>query len=115
LIRFKERTLDSDKGNAATAHRVRRRHQLRGLSGIEKFELSGNDDAQSVAAQLANDPNVEFAEPNFLVTKDQASSTLPNDPRFAEEWAINNTGQNGGQAGRHELCSSIWESVAASG
>src|SRR5215831_5928401 len=75
LIRFKEGTSDGDKGNAATAHHVRKRHQLRGLSGVEKFELSGNDDAESAAAQLANDPDVEFAEPNFLVSKDQASTT----------------------------------------
>src|SRR5438067_1662680 len=99
LIRFKEGTSESDKENAATTHRARRRHQLRGLSGVEKFELSGNDDAQSVAAQLGINPNVEFAEPNFLVTKDQVASTLPNDPQFSEQWAINNTGQNGGQQG----------------
>src|SRR5436190_12493285 len=99
LIRFKDGTSESDKESAAMTHRARRRHQLRGLSGVEKFELSGNDDAQSVAALLTTNPNIEFAEPNYLVTKDQVATTLPNDPRFGEQWAINNTGQNNGQFG----------------
>ena len=108
LIRFKEGSSESDKESVATIHRARRRHQLRGPSGVEKFELSSNDDAQAVATQLSANPNVEFAEPNFAVTKDQVSSTLPNDPRFSEQWAINNTGQNGGQQGSDIAAMEAW-------
>ena len=114
LIRFKDGTSESDKESAAMTHRARRRHQLRGLSGVEKFELSDSDDAQSVAAQLTVNPNVEYAEPNFIVTKDQVASTLPNDPRFGEQWAINNIGQNGGQNGADVSVMEAWAKTTGS-
>lgn len=41
-------------------------------------------------ADLKNDPDVETAEPNYL----RHVSATPNDTRFAEMWALQNTGQS---------------------
>jgi len=49
-----------------------------------------------LAATLSANPLVDIAEPNYLITADQSA---PNDPRFPEQWALSNTGQNGGQSG----------------
>src|SRR5690606_18739671 len=69
-------------------------------------------DPAAVAAQYAEmSDRVLYAEPNFKIELDpmtdspekyaEADSTtvnrLPNDPLFAEQWALQNLGQNGGK------------------
>ena len=44
----------------------------------------------ALIADLKNDPDVETVEPNYL----RHVSTTPNDTRFAEMWALQNTGQS---------------------
>ena len=51
-------------------------------------------DVQQLVEALKTDPNVEYAEPNYLY---YAFGT-PNDPRFNQLWGMNNTGQTGGTA-----------------
>lgn len=50
--------------------------------------------AQALAAQLAADPEVEFAEPNFKVRR----ATAPNDPYYLTGPAVNNVTRVGGPA-----------------
>jgi subtilisin family serine protease/subtilisin-like proprotein convertase family protein len=54
----------------------------------------GQTVAEAVAAYRA-DPRVEFAQPDYLVRY----SRMPNDPSFAAQWGLHNTGQGGGVAG----------------
>jgi subtilase family serine protease/subtilisin family serine protease len=49
---------------------------------------------EAIALYLEN-PEVEFAEPNFLYS----AVTSPNDPYFNHLWGFNNSGQNGGTPG----------------
>lgn len=44
----------------------------------------------ALIADLKNDPDVETVEPNYL----RHVSTTPNDTRFADMWALQNTGQS---------------------
>src|SRR5947207_3329126 len=46
---------------------------------------------QAVAAYAAR-ADVLFAEPDAVIR----AAALPNDPRFGEQWGLNNTGQTGG-------------------
>ncbi len=39
---------------------------------------------------------VQFAQLNYLVESRHITSTLPNDPSFASQWSLHNTGQAGG-------------------
>ncbi len=48
---------------------------------------------EELITQLKEDPNVEYAEPNYIY---HILETTPNDSRFSEQWALNNTGQTGG-------------------
>src|SRR5207244_3120275 len=82
LVRFRTGVSENDKDVVAATHKALRK-QLRGESAIEKLKLSGDDDAAATAQLMSLNPAVEFAEPNFLIAKDQLAST-PNDPRFAE-------------------------------
>lgn len=108
LVRFRKGVSQNDKDVVAATHSARRKKQLRGESGIEKLELTNGGDAANVALQLSLNPSVEFAEPNFLIAKDQLDSTTPTDPRFSEQWALTNTGQNGGQYGSDIGVTTAW-------
>ena len=47
------------------------------------------------AKALSAHPDVEYAEPNYLVSIDE---TFPDDPRFGEQYSLHNTGQTFGTA-----------------
>lgn len=46
---------------------------------------------QQLLNDLKKDPDVEMVEPNYLR---RVSAAVPNDTRFAEQWALRNTGQS---------------------
>jgi subtilisin family serine protease len=113
LVRFRASASQLDKDTAIAAQGARRKKELRGESGVEKLELLGGQDVRTAALQLMLNPNVEFAEPNFLISRDQTSST-PNDSQFPEQWALQNHGQSGGQFGSDIGAAAAWQSVTGS-
>lgn len=50
-------------------------------------------------------PDVEYAEPNYIVHAD----AIPNDPRFSEQWGLNNTGQTGGVLNEDIDAPEVWD------
>lgn len=54
---------------------------------------------------LKQNKNVLKAEPNYICK----AATLPNDPYIGKQWAIKNTGQNGGTAGNDIKAESMWD------
>ncbi len=85
-----------------------------GLKGMQLIHVGDNNTVQDAVTELHNSSFVEYAEPNYLVSlmpnEDstppgpemvgaQSVSGGPNDPRFIEQWALDNTGQDGGTSG----------------
>lgn len=83
--------------------------QIEGLNGTGREEALPLVDAlvvdlpdglsvQESIARYEASPSVEFAEPNYEVFADQSASEYPspNDPDFTFQWALDNTGQEGG-------------------
>lgn len=66
---------------------------------------------RTVAQQMLLNPQVEFAEPNFLIAKDDI---VPNDAQFGEQLALRNTGQNDGQFGSDINATEAWNTTAGS-
>ena len=60
-----------------------------GLFGARLIH-SRTKDAAALIALLAARPDVEYAEPNYIVRP----TAVPNDPQFAQLWALQNTGQS---------------------
>lgn len=54
-----------------------------GLDRLYVVDLD-SDDVDAIAAQLAKDPRVEYAEPDFEVKL----YATPNDPSFAQQWSL---------------------------
>lgn len=66
----------------------------RGLDRLQLLKIPKTADLHAVVRELKDDPNVEYAEPNFLVHVELE----PNDRYFSELWGLDNTGQTGGAA-----------------
>ncbi|MEK6278780.1 MAG: S8 family serine peptidase [Acidobacteriota bacterium] len=113
LVRFRISASEQDRNLVALTHNVQRK-KLRGESGVERLRTQAGQSAESLALALLQQPAVEFAEPNFLIKPDQINSgnaTAPNDAQFAEQWALRNTGQNGGQYASDIGASTAWQTT----
>jgi subtilisin family serine protease len=80
---------------------VVRTHDLRPPRELDNAGLmhfsSGSKPAAQLVRELSSEPDVEYAEPNYIVeTQSAPALTTPNDPMFSLLWGLENTGQNGG-------------------
>ena len=91
-------SLSAEGGFANCAIGTRFDH-LRSACGTRLLHL--RDSSRSTAAileALSNDSRIAFAEPNYIRRRQLREA--PNDPRYAEQWALRNSGQSvGGVAG----------------
>jgi len=55
------------------------------FSNLYLFELNKKSDIMAIAEEYKKDPNVEFAEPNYIYTLDETT----NDPLFEQQWGLN--------------------------
>ena len=94
---------------------------VKGLISIDDLD---NQDKEKVAEQYARMSNIVlYAEPNNEIKLDDptnvstSDATLrennpndvtPNDPKFNEQWALNNSGQNGGKANADVAALKAW-------
>ncbi len=62
-----------------------------------QFDLAPGQFIQDVLAAYNNDPAVEYAELNYIVTID----SIPNDPYFSFQWSLHNTGQMYPESGKY--------------
>ncbi|MFC5489944.1 S8 family serine peptidase [Dokdonella soli] len=58
-------------------------------SGVVRRIRSRSMSVDQLLSALRGDPNVIYAEPNYIVH----ANTVPNDPRFSELWGMRNIGQ----------------------
>ncbi len=78
------------------------------LPGGERIVLLTVPDGSPVklAASAAQDPDVISASPNYV--RSTTGSVYPDDPRFAEQWGLENTGQGGGTPGADISAPEAW-------
>jgi len=61
---------------------------------------------EQAIANLMREPNVEYAEPNFIV---HVLESFPNDPDFDLLWGLQNIGQTGGTSGADIDAPAAWD------
>jgi subtilisin family serine protease len=111
LVRFRAGVSHREKELVFATQGARKIKDLTGDSGIEQLEIPAGQDVQTAAVQMLVTGQVEFAEPNFVIAKDDV---IPNDAQFNEQWALRNTGQNGGQYGSDVNASEAWKTTTGS-
>jgi subtilisin family serine protease len=67
----------------------------------------GLDIARAVEA-LSRNPNIEYAEPNYIVEAADFPANPPNDPFRGELWGLHNAGQTGGTVGADVRALAAW-------
>jgi subtilisin family serine protease len=92
-----------------------RTHQALGASVVKRFSSVPNLERIKLPAGLSvkdalvrymSDPNVEYAEPNYI----RRISVVPNDAFFGQQWALRNTGLfAGGTAGADIKAPEAWD------
>jgi subtilisin family serine protease len=93
LVKFKSGTVSTSsvKAHQAVGAKVVKKFKL--VRNLEKVELpEGVSVKEAVQAYLA-DPNVEYAEPNYIR---KTMAAFPIDNYFGDQWGMHNTGQFAG-------------------
>lgn len=125
LIRFRRNVSLEDQKNFTASIGVKEFKPLRGKSRLVKIILRSEQAFASVAVALQNSSLVESAEPNYLIYQDNANKAkptgittrppqqpaIPNDPRFSEQWALQNPGGKARLFGSDIDVTSIWSHV----
>ncbi|MGD9590218.1 MAG: S8 family serine peptidase [Pyrinomonadaceae bacterium] len=112
LVRFKEGTALNQIKKIAGRLNDRLEDEIESVKGLVAIDDLDNADPAAVAAEYRKMPEVLYAEPVFTIELDdpgpartyrdlakrEPADEIPNDPQFAEQWALNNLGQDGGKA-----------------
>lgn len=77
---------------------------------VDVVSLAGGSNLKEVIQHYQAQPGVAYAEPNYIVRAD----AVPNDPRYMELWAMNNTGQTGGTPGADIRAPTAWDITTGS-
>ena len=112
LVKFRPTVNWTDIKKLAIKNNDRVEDEIETVKGLVSIDDLDNADAETVAKQYAAMTDlVLYAEPNFKIQLDDPTKTVsskdllqrepiearPNDPKFAEQWSLNNLGQNGGK------------------
>jgi thermitase len=81
------------------------------VEGVDANVVSVQRNPARVADQLERNPNVVYAEPNFLLS----TQATPNDPLFPDEYGLHNTGQTGGTADADIDAPEGWDAAGLAG
>lgn len=91
IVRFRAEARLTQRSQ--TLHKAAPLHKVAGenpLTGSLFIELDPSTSLAEAIERLEADPDVEYAEPMWR----KQLARIPNDPRFAEQWAFRNTGQS---------------------
>lgn len=131
LVRFRAGTSEETIRNDVERFNDDIEDQIESVQGLEIIRAEDGEDVKEVVKEYAALPEVEYAEPNFEIKAEpeignvvhyDASQSLgenaaalgPNDPMFANQWALENTGQNGGKAQADIRAVKAWDKTKGS-
>jgi thermitase len=127
LVRFKSGVSLAEIQRIAAANNDRIEDEIESVSGLVSIDDLDNAEVGAIVRQYLSMSDVEYAEPNYEIRLDdpvnrnsrpvEMPSNLagaPNDPLFGDQWALNNTGQNGGKANAHIDALKAWAKTRGS-
>jgi len=97
LVKFRPGSNAASKADAHRVGRGRMRNEI-ARTGLQLVGVTDGDEAAAIERYRRN-PNVLYAERNFIrnipqpINHDPASTIVPGDHLFNEQWALHNTGQ----------------------
>lgn len=76
-----------------------------GIDRVYLIKTHKNLDINEAVREMNNDPEIEYAEPNYIYHID----AIPNDPGFSILYGLHNTGQTGGTADADMDAAEAWD------
>jgi subtilisin family serine protease len=87
IVKFRKGVSNTFKTHNLVGARLIKKSKI---EGVERVSLREGILVEEAVRAYESDPDVEYAEPNYIVRK----TALPDDPRFGEQWGLRNTGQS---------------------
>lgn len=86
-------------------------------AGFEAMDTKSKiEQTLSVVEDLKKDENVEYAQPNWILRHmDTPSTSVPNDPRYTEQWHYQNRGTNSAESAGGINLPKAWANGVGSG
>ncbi len=109
LVKFK---LGTDKTKIQSLHNMLGATKIKEIRQVkvQHIKLPSNISVEEAVTHYSQDPDVEYAEPNYIVKLD----AIPNDGGFNNLWGLNNTGQTGGTPDADIDAPEAWDIVTGS-
>jgi len=104
LVRFRSGVSKKAMDAAHTAVFGQVTKTFNSVTGLQLVRLSAGLSIRDAIHKYRQNPNVLYAEPNFIVH----AFNVPNDPLFPQMWDLQNTGQEGGMAGADIHATQAW-------
>ena len=103
LVKFRQ-GVSAEAINQITARlNDRVEDEIESVPGLSAIDDLDNVEAESIAAEYRELPEVEYSEPSYEISLNHDGGGFehlhPNDIRFSEQWALDNDGRNGGKEG----------------
>ena len=124
LVRFKPGVSVERMDEIAASLNDRLEDEIESVEGLASIDDLDDADAESVAAEYASLPEVEYAEPNYRIKLDPVGEGVryasplppggPNDPLLGEQWGLLNTGQRGGRNEADISAFAAWDKTKGS-
>lgn len=92
LVKFKPGMANAGREHALASAGCQESKSYALVPGLSRAKITSGATVAATLRALRANPNVVYAEPNYIVS----AQAIPNDPRFAELYGLNNTGQVGG-------------------
>jgi len=109
LVKFKSETSSRTMNALNYAIGAVNVRELRHI-GVQRIKLPDSADMKEAIAYYRSKPDVEYAEPNYIVRK----AVIPNDSGFTQQWGLNNAGQTGGTIDADIDAPEAWDITAGS-
>ncbi|MGD9630314.1 MAG: S8 family serine peptidase [Pyrinomonadaceae bacterium] len=129
LVRFKSGVTMPEIKRIVSRNNDRIEDEIESVNGLVAVDDLDNADVADVVRQYQDlSDYVEYSEPNYEIRLDDPVNRntrpreidpsdlpgAPNDPQFPDQWALNNTGQNGGKANAHIDALRAWAKTQGS-
>ena len=129
LVRFRPGVSRERMEEVAASLNDQVEDEIESVEGLTSIDDLDDADAERVAAEYASLPEVEYAEPNYRINLGPVGVSdgrpfpapdaslpqgSPNDPRFADQWGLLNTGQKGGRAQADISAFAAWDKTRGS-
>jgi thermitase len=83
IVRYKNGTTESEKNETNRKHNTTVSKKLSSSKNVYKVHIENGEDSKKVSEDYKKDPNVLYAEPNYVLH----ALVNPNDPSYSDLWS----------------------------